>query len=557
MNRLSWGAKIGIKLCPILTARSPWTKARTLEAMANAKKYGDLSCWRKGFEGTMVKLRDGILTHKNTVGMSDDSLDNLDAKKITFVHSNDNHSSYNEDAPGQNPLSRKVGYIKRLRKNQRNVVATDAGDIFEKGSVAELTSEGKATLEVFKAVAKAIKEAEGLDKDKGIYVFTIGNHDFAWDVETVFELLSAEDVHVLATNLEYVGNDAAMKARFDALNLKFISIEKDGVKYGFFGMFSQAYSELDELIKGGNGFYPGIFKTNHDYVELAKKIMAQYRHQVDVMVMVNHIGLKADKEVSEVPAIDKALSGHSHSKLLEGVVDADGTIIGQAGAYGKNFIHLDVIVDTRKKGKKVVNHRYKLIKNDPETLKTNDPKLARQIKGIVDHYAPEALKKFVKVSRDLNKDEVAAVVANAAIHRPNVDAVLVDKKTVWQEWKAGALTQQDLADTFKVERQRPGGPGFSSFYIVEVSGEDLSKMRSDDKHAGRWVYGGPEQLDPSKTYRLALSKKQAMNVEEYFKHKVDVKIIKPACEMWEAVYEYGVYRNQQNLHIDADLPLAA
>ncbi|MDD5382403.1 MAG: hypothetical protein PHH60_01975 [Candidatus Margulisbacteria bacterium] len=60
-----WG-RLGVRLCPILTARSPYTKTETLNVLAAARELGELSLVRKGSPASIDKLRRAILEHKNS-----------------------------------------------------------------------------------------------------------------------------------------------------------------------------------------------------------------------------------------------------------------------------------------------------------------------------------------------------------------------------------------------------------------------------------------------------------------------------------------------------------
>lgn len=531
LNGLGLLGKMGVRLCPILTARNPWTRANTLEAMARAKKLGELSWLRKGSAASVVELRDQIISHKN---MTDAALGFLGIKRITFVHINDCHATYQEDLPGENPMSRVGGFVEEVRADNPEAIFTHGGDFYEKGSVAELLSRGKSTREVFAAM--------------GFDVAVIGNHDFAWSFAEVLAYLATPGTKMLASNVEYVGEkDSEYKG------LDFTTINVGGVRVGFFGMVSKGYSELDEVTD--NDYYPGKLRTRHDYVARAREIVDANRDSVDIMVMLSHIGLKADKKVAdEVAGIDVVLSGHSHDSLMNEVVDEDGTIIGQTDAYGKDVIRLDLFYDMNGGG--VIGHKYELASNSI-FFQSSNQRVAKEVQAIMEKYAPDAELPFAQVSKDLDKPEIAQVAADAAIHKLEADAVLVDIKTVWEEWLPGSITKQALADTFKVERQHAGTPGFNSFYTVDISGYDLERMVNNAKEPQRWVFNGPSEIDPGTIYRLAIQKKPGFHIRRYFVDNVSASQPKPEGEMWEAVYEYGIYRNLQNLHLDTDLPLVA
>jgi 2',3'-cyclic-nucleotide 2'-phosphodiesterase (5'-nucleotidase family) len=63
-----------------------------------------------------------------------------------------------------------------------------------------------------------------------------------------------------------------------------------------------------------------------DYIGIAKRIIAEYRQEVDVLVLVSHLGLTDDIAVAEqTNGIDLILGGHSHNSAeLSTGTEGDG-----------------------------------------------------------------------------------------------------------------------------------------------------------------------------------------------------------------------------------------
>ncbi len=202
----------------------------------------------------------------------------------------------------------------------------------------------------------------------------------------------------------------------------------------------------------------------------------------------------------------------------------------------------------------------KLIKNDSSV--PTDPTVNDEINGIVRDHMPKD--NFAQLERKLgDKEAIASLAGEAALYHlnnlpdgqsMNVDAALVDQKTVWLEkWKPGTITLEQIARTFEVEREPAGTPGFSAFYTIEVTGEELNLLRVAGLWGSRWVYNGEGDPQPDQTYTVALPKKAAWNLEHYL--NIPERESKAAGEIWEAVYAYGLHRTAEGRYIDSDKPL--
>ncbi|SFG93067.1 bifunctional metallophosphatase/5'-nucleotidase [Sporolactobacillus nakayamae] len=110
--------------------------------------------------------------------------------------------------------------------------------------------------------------------------------------------------------------------------------EMHGVKVGLIGLtasFPHFYNQLGWEIKD-------------PYTEL-KKIMQQLRGQVDVLVLMSHVGLPFDERVArEVAGIDVIIGAHTHHVLEQGELVSD-TLIAQGGKYLRYAGHVVVEYD--------------------------------------------------------------------------------------------------------------------------------------------------------------------------------------------------------------------
>ncbi len=453
---------------------------------------------------------------------------------ITFIHINDLHSEYTPDPAFDNesPVSRLRGYFEQVKAEQPFTLFTDGGDDHEKGSVAEPLSDGYSTTEIVHAM--------------GFDVRVIGNHDFAWGPEEVMAFSRDPHALVLASNTTYDGPNPE-----DWWAVSYGERKVGCVTIGFFGMAPKPYNANNQSYAGD--YYPGgDFHTDHDYPAVAAAIVQAHRADVDLMVMVSHLGNGTDADIAAaVPGIDVILGGHSHTTLYQ--EDRVGeTVIVQAGSNALWAAHLDLTVDLENGG--VADYNYSLNMNMSGTMPV-DETVQTAVETTMLEYAPEANDPVAMVVANRNEAQVAAITAQAAVETLSADAAVVIVDEVWATWSSGPLTQQKMLNTYKIERQPAGSPGFNSFYTVSLSGDQLQAIRDhlDDGYA----CVVPGDIEAGTTYTLAIQKMLAFNPDLYL--PVGTVMSEPvfAMEAWELLDTYGRARTQAGLYIDVEEALMA
>lgn len=101
-------------------------------------------------------------------------------------------------------------------------------------------------------------------------------------------------------------------------------MERGGLRVGLIGL--TAYYPV---------FYSLLGWHIADPLEAAARLVALLRPQVDVLVVVSHLGINQDKAMAErIAGIDLIIGSHTHHLLEEPIVHA-GTYIAAAGCYGR------------------------------------------------------------------------------------------------------------------------------------------------------------------------------------------------------------------------------
>jgi len=91
---------------------------------------------------------------------------------------------------------------------------------------------------------------------------------------------------------------------------------------------------------------------------------------------------------------------------------------------------------------------------------------------------------------------------------------------------------------------------------VVLTGEDLVTVRDGiGAIDGGWRFAGPETIEPTAEYTLALSKSISHFPDERLPAGVEILNATDGMEMWEVLVQYAEQRTAACLHIDADVPL--
>ncbi len=455
----------------------------------------------------------------------------LQRQTVAIVHVADLHARYtperDEDPLGANPFSRIRGYVDAARAENPYTLFTDGGDDHEKGALAEVLSEGRATGEVVHAM--------------GFDLRTLGNHDFAWSLEEALAFSLDPHAATLCSNVRYKGSEPD---RFGAVD--YVEIQAGCVRLGFFGMVTRPYQEQSRQYD--DDFYPEL-ESRYDFIERAAEIVERYRDQVDLMVMLSHLGVDDDRLIAgSVPGIDLILGGHTHAEFEEAEV-VGGAILAHPGAWALALVHIDL--DFELPGRRLAGYRYQLVTNTPGQLPSN-PELERTIDRVMRQYAPGALQEVGWLEQPQDAAGIARIAAEAATETLAVDAAAVDVNGVMVAWEAGGVTAQDMLDAFQLERHPPGTTGDSSFYLVNLSGADLLRVR---EQSDGFTFTGPEPIEAEAGYRLALQKPVALHPRDYLPAGVSVGSPRFAAEAWEVLDSLARARSASCLFLDSGRPM--
>lgn len=245
-----------------------------------------------------------------------ESIKELDLSDYTIIlHTNDSHGRAVPDSYNGYMGFTAVSALKKLCETAgAEVILLDAGDT--------LHGLPFATMNKGATIIKLMNLA-------GYDAMTPGNHDFNYGTDRLIDLSRTMNFKLLSANITWKENGEKV---LDSNTI----IEKDGVKYGIFGLSTPetAYKTNPNNVSQINFDNP---------VDAAKEEVKDLKEEgADVIIALSHLGIDESSEFTsklvadKVEGIDLIVDGHSHSSLESGL-KIDDTLIVSTGDYTKNI----------------------------------------------------------------------------------------------------------------------------------------------------------------------------------------------------------------------------
>ncbi len=260
-----------------------------------------------------------------------------DRVRLTILHTNDVHSRI-EPFPmdggryqGLGGAARRAALIENIRREQRNVLLLDAGDIVQGTPYFNLFG-GKPEIELMSRM--------------GYDAATLGNHEFDNGPDGLLYMLQFARFPMLIANYDF--SNTVLKGK----TKEYTIFRKQGIRIGVFGLGI----ELDGLVDPG--YHRGVRYL--DPVATANKIAARLRHdhKCSFIICLSHLGYQySNNRVSDTVLatqtrdIDLIIGGHTHTFMPQPdpIRNLDGkiTTINQVGFGGINLGRLDYVFERR------------------------------------------------------------------------------------------------------------------------------------------------------------------------------------------------------------------
>ena len=252
-------------------------------------------------------------------------------KKLTLLHSNDLHGDFSAETLNETlvgGVSMLSGYIDKVRKEEKNTLYCIAGDMF-RGSIIDSEFKGMSTIEIMNAIAPD--------------VVTLGNHETDYGIAHLLFLEKCARFPIINANL-YI------KSNFARLFTPQIVLEVDGMKILFIGVLTEevlAQARQEKLIGA-------IVDVREAATEVGKICNAYQTEDIDLTVLLTHIGFDEDKRLAELLdprwGVDVIIGTHPHT--LQPIVfdDMAGTLVAYSlgdffGEADRGATNYSIILD--------------------------------------------------------------------------------------------------------------------------------------------------------------------------------------------------------------------
>lgn len=424
---------------------------------------------------------------------------------VTLVFVTDMHAHVHRYLPGKrSPLSVLRAFVARRRvETGGRVLFVDGGDDLEKGALLDAWSDGAATVHLIDHL--------GLDAR------TLGNHDFAYGTQSVLAQTQTTAFPVLASNVDGPPGFAAKRT---------VILDVGCAKIGLFGLLLPPYDERDEI---HDVPYLGAFATHHDedgrYPRLAEALAKELRAAgADAVIALDHLGMVRDRPIlDEAASVDLVLSGHDHFHLggqpLRGkfgvLVDGGSFLPGQGDANGEAHVdEITVDVDLEKHTAKLLGTKTHRLAD----LADLDVDLEAEVERMQACFAKGTDEPIADLAFPVRAGAPAvwAPIVTAALQRrfPKADAWLFERASFGgiakEDLSEGPVTAQGLAHFAYVEKQAPGGPGFTALVPVTLGGRALQALCTAPTYTTwnlRVERHCPETIDESASYQLVIQRR--------------------------------------------------
>lgn len=234
--------------------------------------------------------------------------------RLHLIHTNDIHSRL-EAAAGIHTLTSRL--IKEIEARDEGFLLLDIGDHMDRERMETEGTDGRVNVSVM--------------AETGYHAVALGNNELL-----TFSRASLDALYETAPFAVVATNVTPIKGNRPAWLRPWVILQCRGVRVGLLGT-TIPYPMVYEMMG---------WQVDDPFLRV-REAVRQLRSQVDVLVLLSHLGLPNDRRMAEeVPQLDVILGGHTHH-LMEKPERIGQTWITGAGKFGQYVGHLTLTWDAR------------------------------------------------------------------------------------------------------------------------------------------------------------------------------------------------------------------
>lgn len=375
-------------------------------------------------------------------------------KLLTILQINDNHGYLDQHQEmfwaGYRAVYRLAGGFDRIAtlvkqvgsKSEGHFLFCDCGDTLH-GTYPALNTQGQALIPVLNSL--------------GLHAMT-AHWEFAYSPKVFQELTTKLTYPMLALNVYHKGTGALVFAPYrvkevGALRVGLIGIASNIVDKNMPPQYSEGVNFTlgrDEL--------PGAIGT------------LRLKEKVDIIILISHLGFPQDcKLLSEVQGVDVCLSGHTHNRLYQPVIQGKAIII-QSGSHGSFLGQLDLEIED----KQIVSYKHRLIEVNEDIRP--DPVIKDIIRQVITPYQSYLSEIVGETATALNRVGVLETTMDNLILQVLIEHTGT-QVAFSNGWRYGAPVPPGKITLNDLYNMVPMNPPIST---VELTGDEIRMMLEEN-----------------------------------------------------------------------------
>lgn len=237
-------------------------------------------------------------------------------RRLVILHTNDIHSHF-ENIP------KIADWVRRHREwlGADELLVIDCGDHMDRAFVETEGTDGAANVAVMNKIGY---DAAIMGNNEGL-TFSLDKLQSLYGEQARFP--------VIGSNMRLTGN-----GELPSWLKPYLIVRKGDLTVGMIGV-TVNYTD----------FYSLLGWDVRDPLETVAQLVRQLRDEVDILIVLSHLGLSADQRMaSEIDGIDCIFGAHTHH-LLEVPLQVGDTVICAAGKFGNYAGKLELTYDVEQK----------------------------------------------------------------------------------------------------------------------------------------------------------------------------------------------------------------
>ena len=332
-------------------------------------------------------------------------------ERFTILHLNDLHARLLPDEQGRGGFAHVATAIESEKRKSEHSVVLHAGDMVQ-GSPVSSIFEGTPVFEVANAL--------------GIDAHCLGNHEFDYGWERIFDFVRVSTSPILAANV--------IDQNHKRLLEPFIVLAAGDLKIGVIGALTP---RLEQLVKPGQ---VGPWRVS-DLVDSLGGVIDEVEQRADVVVVLGHLFDDEDELVLRaLRGVDVLVSGHNHGGRETELV-VEGRIGVKLRPNGRELGRLDIAFDTS--SERVVEHAWRRI-----PIYANRYPAHSETASLVERWESKVSEKvdvtIGRCDRSLSRSEVKTLVERAILETTGADLAYMNRGGVRDSISRGTVTARHI-----------------------------------------------------------------------------------------------------------------